>query len=175
MAYKRSWRPNVPTKVTIQWSVASVAYTIKFHDTYHWDEMMVIKSAIQQFPYGEQMYDPDNKIWYLIEKHINGIKIMLELMPNIFELTFIEKPIQDFQGKFVSVDTYIKSFERLTGANIKDFKPEEYNLAKKLYRRVCMENHPDRGGNSNTMSEINECWSNIEKLYFNQKKELEYA
>ena len=164
---------NTSTKVSIDWSNKSGAYAIKFHDTYHWDQMQVFLSYIKNFPMGERDYDPVGKIWYLIEQHIGGFIEMLKLVPQYFEYEFNAKPVgQTNVAKFVPTEVYLERFLKLSGENIKDLK---YDEAKKIYRRVCLKNHPDRGGDPAVMSSINEAWSDLEMHYFNAKKETEYV
>jgi hypothetical protein len=37
--------------------------------------------------------------------------------------------------------------------------PQDEQEAKKLYRAWCMQHHPDRGGNTETMQALNEAWN----------------
>ncbi len=180
MSYRRRYSgvgyrgSSNPTTVTIHWSTKSSAYAIKFNDTYHWDQMQIFIQYLKNIPYGERDYDPDNKIWYITEQHLPNFRNMMEMIPEHFKIDFQGKPEnQAFTGKFVSVDTYLDKFKELTTT---DLRGQEYTLAKKIYRRAALSNHPDRNnGDGSKMAEINECWSNIERLYFNQKKEPEYA
>ncbi len=180
MSYRRRYsgvgysRSGNPTTVTIHWSTKSSAYAIKFNDTYHWDQMQIFIQYLKNIPYGERDYDPENKVWYLMEKHLDGFKSMMEMIPEHFVIDFQGKPEnQPYVGKFVSVDTYLDQFQILTTYNLRTMK---YDEAKKVYRKCAMLWHPDRNnGDAGRMTEINECWSNIERLYFKQKKEPEYA
>jgi hypothetical protein len=182
MSYKRrytglnsnyNYKSNVPTRVTIHWSMSYSAYAIKFENTYHWEQMQIFIQYLKNLPYGERDYDPDNKIWYLMEKHLSGFKQMLEMIPQHFTVDFVEKPSQTFQGNFVSVDTYLDKFQTLTTYNLRTL---DYEQAKKIYRKAALLWHPDRNnGDASRMTDINECWSNIEKLHYNVKKEAEYA
>jgi hypothetical protein len=183
-AWSTGYNSNQPTKVSIYWSQKASAYSIKFMDTHHWDEMQIFIQYLKNIPYGERDYDPDNKTWFLIEKHLGGFKQMLEMIPQHFTVDFQEKPTQAFQGSFVPIDIYLDKFKTLTDI---DARTTEYTVAKKAYRRVCMANHPDlhRGDiDSRTgevidygkiMSSINECWTSIEKEFYKMKKEPEYA
>ena len=177
MSYRRQsvWSHSYSgkTKVTIEWSNKSGAYAIKFHDTKHWNEMKIFIDYIKNFPIGERDYDAENKIWFLIEKHTTGFIEMIKMMPDKFELNYTEKPTgQVNMAVFVPVDVYLERFHSLTGEIVKDL---DYDKAKKIYRRVCMVNHPDKGGDKDKMSSINECWSNLEMNYFHVKKEVQYA
>ena len=179
MAYRRQWKPRDyntgPTKVTVHWSMKASAYAIKFLDTRHWNEMQIFITYLKGIPYGERDYNPDEKIWYLMEKHIDPFREMLKHMNQYFQEDFQGKAEnQAFVGTFVSIDTYLDKFKELTGTDIRTCA--DYNMAKKIYRRAALENHPDRNnGDGSKMSDINEAWSQIEKLHFSVKKEPEYV
>lgn len=182
MAYRRntSWANSYSsvTKVLIHWNNKSAAYSIKFTDTKHWNEMQIAISYIKNFPYGERDYDAENKVWFLIEKHIPALRAILDGLPQFFQIDFVEKPIgQTNTHTFVPIDIYFDKFKTLTGQDIKGI---EYDAAKRLYRKACRENHPDlhRDGvidYGKIMSEINECWSQLELLFYKNKKEPEYV
>lgn len=178
MSYRRRYSgfrsyESGPTTVTIHWSNKSGAYAIKFNDTRHWDKMQICIQYIKNFPYGERDYDPDNKTWFLVEKHISGLKQMLELMPESFTVDWQEKPSNTPTATFVPMEVYLNRFKDLAGEDISKLT---YDQAKKIYRRACMLNHPDRnGGDGTKMSSINEAWSNIEQNFYKMKKEVDYA
>ena len=177
--YKRNnrpyWKSNYPTKVTIQWSQQYSAYALKFQDTHHFQEMSPIMNFIKSNPYGEYTYDPDNKIWYFAEKHLAQVRILVDAFgPNIFDVNFQEKPPLNysFTSKTISVDTYLDDFVNLTGENLRNL---EYNDAKKIYRRMCMKFHPDRNPEfASSMSRLNEIWTELEKLHFKTRSQVEY-
>lgn len=161
------------TKVDLYWSSKSGAYALKFNDTKHWNEMQVFISYIKTQPTNERDYDPVNKVWYFIEKHLPQIQEMFKLLPNIFEVDFVEKPVgQANIHTFVPVDTYLDKFKTLTG---EDLKGKEYNDAKKVYRKLCLKYHPDIVHNNEPMSSINQLWTELEKVYFLKTKEMEYV
>jgi hypothetical protein len=180
MAYRRQrniydggYYSAIPTTVNIYWSTKSSAYAIKFEDTHHWNEMQIFIKYLNSIPYGERDYDAENKIWYLMEQHIVGFKKMMEMIPEHFKINFTEKPANEqFKGKFVSVDTYLDRFKNISGFDIRN---QDYLDAKKVYRRCALANHPDRGGDAKKMSELNEAWTEIERLHFNIKKETDYV
>jgi hypothetical protein len=175
--YKRrpSWKDSYPTqtKVSIYWSNKSSAYTIKFSDTENWNQMQILIQYMKKIPLGERDYDPDNKIWFLIEKYIESFKEMVTLMNQFFTLDFQAKPTgQTNQAIFIPVDVYINKFHDLTGQDVKDI---EYNIARKQYLRWLMVNHPDKKPENHILvRDANECWSALELNYFKTKKEPEY-
>src|SRR6266496_3530191 len=104
------------TNVTIHWSSKSSAYAIKFEDTHNWNQMQILIQYLKNIPYGERDYDPDNKIWFLVEKYIEPFKEMVTLMSQYFELDFQAKPTGDtFKGNFIPIDVYLDRFKQLTG------------------------------------------------------------
>ena len=177
--WSSGYNSNQPTKVCIYWSQKASAYSIKFMDTHHWDEMQIFLQYLRNIPYGERDYDPDNKVWYLTDKHLVGFKQMLEMIPQHFTVDFQEKQAQAFQGSFIPIDIWLDKFKDLTGQNLRTL---EFSEGKKVYRRVCRELHPDLHRDKDDvinyhqlMSEVNECWSNIERDFYKQRKEPEYA
>lgn len=176
--YRRPYRynrPSGPTPVTLAWSQKSSAYSLKFQDTNHWNEMQPFIAYLKTIPYGERDYDPENKIWYFVEKYLSNIRAMLDPMEQagIFTVTFHEKPAnQTSFAKFVPLDLYIDKFKNISGVDIKQM---DYATAKKAYRRACMQNHPDRGGDPAKMADLNESWMHIEESHFNIKKDIEYS
>jgi hypothetical protein len=170
-----SYSPST-TKVTIHWSNKSAAFAIKFCDTKHWNEMQIAIQYIKNFPYGERDYDPENKVWFLVEKHIPGLKTILEALPQYFEIDYQEKPTnQTNTHTFVPIDVWIEKFKSLTTFDVKDM---EYSKAKMIYRKFCKVYHPDLNPQDDTkklMSDLNECWNALELNHYKNKKEPEYV
>lgn len=160
-----------PTPVDIYWSVQYNAYACKWKNTAHFAEMTPIINYFKAQPYGDCIYDPDNKVWYFMEKYLDQVKILLNAFgPTIFTINFQQKP--DFTNQFLaskipSTDDLFLRFEKLTDYRIKDL---EYNDAKKIYRKVCLLYHPDRNpGNEEVakkMSDVNEIWTNLETVFY---------
>jgi hypothetical protein len=178
MPYRRrpSWLDSSPTttKVSIHWSSKSSAFAIKFSDTKNWNQMQILIQYLKNIPYGERDYDPETKVWFLIEKYIEPFKEMVSLMNQFFSLDFTPKPTeQTNQAVFIPVDVYLDKFKNLTGHDIKGI---EYPVARKQYLRWLMINHPDKKPENHILvRDVNECWSALELNYFKTKKETEYA
>lgn len=172
---KHYWNSGKPTKVSIYWSQQYNAYAIKWMDTFHFKEMTPIISYFRSKPYGDAVYDPDNRIWYFKEQYLADVRAMLAAFgPVTFEINFSEKQENhSFIGSpQVSISSLISEFKILTGEDIKDV---EYTQAKKLYRRICMKMHPDIPGNDSTnLSRVNEIWNALERVHYNTKKEPTY-
>jgi hypothetical protein len=130
---------------------------------------------IKSTPYGEYTYDPDNKVWYFTEKYLTQVRSLIDAFgKSIFILTFTEKPPvnHSFSSKIISIENYLQKFRNLTGEDISQL---DYNTAKKVYRRVCMKFHPDRNPEfANTMSSINEVWSELEEVHFKTRSHQQY-
>lgn len=162
------------TILNIDWSTKALAYSIKFMDTYHWNEMQPLMAFMKSVPYGEYTYDGDNKIWYLVEKHIEKLLELARMLSTAFEVKFTEKQTQGIRNteEAVPAAVLMDRFYNLTGLDIKSL---EYSEAKKIYHRAVMIHHPDKGGNAGVMSEINVLWTNLEKQHFCTRKEAEYV
>lgn len=173
--YDPNWRKNAgPTKTIVHWSAKNGAYYIKWMDTNHWDEMQVMINYIKGFPYGEREYNPDDKSWLLIEKHINGLKTMIEMIPSHFTLDWQEKPLeQATTTKFIPMDVHLDNFKTITGF---DIRGKEHKDAKRIYFRACMQLHPDHNsGDAIQMTELNVAWTAIEKEHYKKGVQQEYA
>ncbi len=170
MAYKRRPSWNNPfgysskTKISITWSLKSDAYAIKFMDTKNWNLMQTLMSYMKQQPYGEYLYDDTNKVWYLVEKHIEGFKALCETLKEYFEVDFVKKQEQSNfnQVTTIPIQVWQEKYKKLTNLN---------TLDKKSYLRWMMKNHPDVGGNSNLVSQVNECWNEMNKKDIVYEKE----
>lgn len=154
------------TKITVSWSHKAGAYQVvfgKFGPNYNLAQTLM--SFMKSQPYGEYDYDPDNKIWYLHEKHIPSLRTMVETLKDYFEEEFIQKPDENnlLQEQKIPVEVWIQKYKTLTGLD---------NTDRKNYLRWIMKNHPDVGGDSSLVSSVNEAWSNINKK---EQKEIEYA
>lgn len=171
---RRRWRPSGPTQVDLYWSQKYGAYALKWHDTYHWDEMQPFMSYLKSAPYGEYQYDPDEKIWYFMEKYLSNIRAMFDALApaHVFSVNFVEKPqAQTNFVKFISIDTYIGTFNKLTGVDIKNL---DFSKAKREYFKACMRLHPDKGNDPAQMTELNVAWDAIQSEHFKIKKEITY-
>jgi hypothetical protein len=195
------------TKVSIHWSNKASAYQIIFNKTgqyYPTKERFskikdVLISYISKLPYGEKemqvnirhedVYNSKTGVtskqevqdwtYYIHEKHLNNFRNLVEMMPEDFEVDFVEKPINDnnngFQSRFTPTEVYLDRFKEITG---QDIRSESYDNAKRYFRRSCMLYHPDRNpGNMEIaakMAQLNECWSALEIQHFKTKQEIQY-
>src|SRR5579859_367475 len=192
MAYRRrsAWSSSYnnsydnKTKITIQWSNKSGAYSISFSNMFHYTMLdkngnkidgpiKILHQYMKNLGYGNFDFDPDTKTWFLQEKFIDGFKTMAECFPEKLEVDFTKKPDnnQTFQNTFIPTAVYLDRFKNISGVDISGLV---YDQAKKEYRRVCMRLHPDRGGDPKVMSELNESWSALEVNHFKIKKEVDY-
>lgn len=182
MAYKRNSYSNYnsygPTTVYIHWSQKAGAYSVKYSDLKYFGEIQAFNHYMKTKPWGEYEYDPETKVWFLAEKHVNGLMEMINLLgpsSNVhhFTIDFQKKPDgQVNTAKFVPVEIYKKTFTDLSGSSIEGL---DYAAAKKLYRRAALNLHPDRGGCAAKMASLNEAWMHIESQVYNVKKDVEYA
>jgi hypothetical protein len=177
--YKRKSRPffhsNSPTSVDIIWSQQYGAYAVKWMDTGHFQEMQPVINYMKGKPYGEYTYDPDNKIWYIAEKYIQDVLTLLNAFGDtIFKVNFVEKPLHSnmISAPVISVDTYLNNFHAITGEDISKL---EYDKAKRIYRHICMQYHPDKHPEfASKMSSINEIWTILEIEHFKTRSRVSY-
>lgn len=181
-SYKRRdrsyYRSNIPTVIQINWSMKYDSYALKFMDTHHFQEMQPIMNLIKQQPYGDWLYESDTKIWYFKESLLAQVRTLIDafITANIFTLDFQEKPNESNRllgKKDIPIETYFLKFEQLTGEDIRKY---DYVTAKKLYRRICYQYHPDHNPNvdAGIMSSVNEVWSELENKHFKVRQEIQY-
>ena len=179
------------TKVSIHWSQKADAYSIFFHKNGKWFPSKKHFEAIQHvflpfinnLPYGEKektvridiINNEEVQEWtyYIAEKHLENFRKLVELMPEDFEIDFIEKPDEtnQFASKIIPTETWLEKFKEITNENISGL---DYGNSKRIYRRFCMLLHPDRQmdneeareRNTKLMSELNEVWNNLEIQHF---------
>ena len=175
MGYSRNWRhSNKPVTVTFRWVTMVGCYALKFDNIgSHWDSVKGIVVWLKAtVPSGEREYDDIEKVWYVHEKHFTVIKGVIEATPD-FECTIFEKPPYSGgpQVQFVPLDTYIATFEKITGLNISTL---EYAIALKRYRMFALKLHPDRNPDNSQaatdMRDLNEAWDVIKEKHFKIEK-----
>jgi len=182
------------TRVSIHWSNKASAYAIHFEKLPNskWfaggkERFQKIQTAfigfINNLPYGEKekvikidiVNNEEVQDWtyYIHEKHLNNFRNLVELMPEDFEIDFIEKPDETarFTSKFIPIDVWLDKFKEITGESISNL---DYNGSRSIYRRMCRLLHPDYNPNdleiASKMSELNEIWTNLEIYHFKTKQ-----
>jgi len=149
------------------------AYSLKFENTFKWDQMQGVLIWIKQtIPSQEREYDPETKTWYIHEKYVDKLKELIELMHNDFDLEFVSKPDnQTYTAHFVPTETYLEIFKKISGIDISKLDISE---AKKIYRRTSMYLHPDKNPDrpdiSARMYELNEAWDQLQIKHFKTKE-----
>jgi len=177
---RRRYYNNRPTKVFLHWDSNIGAYSFKFNDTFHWDQMQGVLTWVKQtfIIAVERDYDPDTKTWFLKDMHIKELKMLLENIRE-FTLDFIEKPDDAYVPNFVPMDQYLNTFKEITGHDINTATSSTagsngYDDAKKAYRKACFRYHPDRNPDNpdcaRKISALNEAWLNLETRHFKTKE-----
>jgi len=178
---------NTATKIFIHWSQKSGSYSVKYENLQYFSELQMFNQYMKTRPWGEYEYDNEHKIWYLHEKHLDGLIQMIELLgPNSpsgiyhFDIDLKKKPEggnngYPFQGQFVPIDKYKKIFSDISGEKLDGV---DYKTALSIYRQTCRKLHPDIGGDTLQMSAFNEAWDVIKEKVYNIKRapqEVEFA
>ena len=177
-----------PTVIHIHWSQKSGSYSVKYGDLKHFEELKMFNLYMKTRPWGEYEYDSENKIWYLHEKHLQGLLDIIAPLgpvtdknPNTlhhFDIDLQGKPANGniFQSQFVPIDKYKKIFADLSGEKLDGL---DYKSALRIYRQTCRQLHPDVNPNGATqMSELNEAWDVIKARIYNIKpvsQEVEFV
>lgn len=190
MAYRRNtyFRDYYSSKckISCHWSNTAGAYMIKTSNMgNNFPYWQLCLNYIKQAPITERDIQKEEKTnprtgktynewtFYLHEKWIDGLKAIVDTMPEYLEWDFVKKPdvtSQSFQTTFVPTDTY---FDRLKNIMGEDIRTLEYKDARRRYLKWIMQHHPDKGGDPRLASDVNECWSALEVNHYKIKKEME--
>lgn len=158
--------------IEFTWSALDASYKLHFDfNKWEWKDVNVLIGAIKQtIPSSDREYDPDTKTWFIADKHFKFLDGMFQpLADNGRNVNYkkYEKPAEQVAtAKFVSLDSVISTFEKLTSVNIKSL---DFNAAKKVYFRAAMKLHPDVNPNgAEDMTRLNECWDKIKVSHYKQ-------
>jgi len=109
--------------------------------------------------------DPESKRWYYPADVREKVEHTLALYG--FWITTLQR----FDHSHISVEIedvgadYLSEFAEIVGY---DDNPSQLTLdqAKLLYRKAAIKLHPDRGGSSDAMAELNITWQHVQKQLF---------
>ena len=174
----RNWYNNdhKPVQVSLAWNTLVGAYDLKFDHVYgdeKWGKLKGIIAWIKMtIPYGERDYDDVSHIWTIHEKYFNQLRDILNAVGPDFVVTCVEKPVGSPAVTFTPLDVYFDIFRDSSGEDIRQYPVDDFAKAKKIYFRTAMRLHPDKGGDSQKMTQFNMAWDAIKERHFKQVKTM---
>ena len=123
-------------------------------------------------PSSDRQWDDTSKFWYITEPYGAFVKDIAEKCFGVGSVSFTSKTVaqqsqssQQNQQRQTFTSTATTPIDR---AIIDFFTLLSYDAAKAAYRRASQELHPDKGGDSEKMTRLNQSWSRIEKEVFHK-------
>lgn len=138
-------------------------------------------TLLKQLPASDRHYervvvdrnDPYSDIhnWYIVEKHYDGVKLLLELCNFYIKIDITKERVDAFnQGQHrtsvVNTSEYLGKISGIAQRLGIEFVLDSLQVASKGYRKIAMQLHPDRNSSpeaARDMSIVNEAWSAIKK------------
>ena len=150
-------------KCMIYWDVKVQAYQLQMKSDFGKIEKTVqfLKQAI---PHSDRNWNPDTKTWTFTEKYLDGVQKFCVLIFGQQEVATLTRDKVEGQTRSVSV----QSTNTLDLAILTFMKLLPYEAAQRAYKMAAMTLHPDRGGDMELMTKLNQAWSKIEKEVYKQ-------
>jgi len=150
-------------KVMIYWDTKLQAYQLQMKGDFAKIEKVVsfLKTAI---PHSDRNWDPTSKTWTFTEKYLDGVQKLCVVMFGSQEVACLTRDKVEGQTRSVSVN----GSNTLDSALLTFMKLLPFEAAQAAYRRASMVLHPDKGGDMELMTKLNQAWSKIEKEVYKQ-------
>jgi len=153
-------------KCMIYWDVKVQAYQLQMKLPY--GEKDKLEKAVaflkQAIPHSDRNWEPTTKTWTFTEKYIDGVSKLCVLVFGIQEVAVLTRDKVEGQSKNISVS----GTNTLDSALLTFMKLLPFDAAQAAYRKASMTLHPDRGGDMEAMTKLNQAWSKIEKEVYRQ-------
>jgi hypothetical protein len=150
-------------KCVIFWDVKVQAYQLQMKSDYGRIEKTVqfLKQAI---PHSDRNWEPTTKTWTFTEKYLDGVQKFCVLIFGAQEVACLTRDKVEGSTRSVSVQTT----NTLDSALLIFMKLLPFEAAQAAYRRASMTLHPDKGGDMEAMTKLNQAWTRIEKELYRQ-------
>lgn len=150
-------------KCVIFWDIKIQAYQLQMKGDFQKIEKAVafLKQAI---PHSDRNWDPTSKTWTFTEKYLDGVQKFCVILFGGQEVACLTRDKVEGQSKNISVS----STNTLDVALLTFMKLLPFEAAQAAYRRASLTLHPDRGGDMESMTKLNQAWSRIEKEVYKQ-------
>ena len=149
-------------KCVIFWDVKIQAYQLQMKSDFGKIEKTVqfLKGAI---PHSDRNWEPTTKTWTFTEKYLDGVQKFCVLIFGNQEVACLTRDKVEGQSKIS-----VSSSNTLDSALLTFMKLLPFEAAQAAYRRASLALHPDRGGDMESMTKLNQAWSKIEKEMYHQ-------
>lgn len=118
-------------------------------------------------PFSDRVWDPDAKTWMFTKKYFDAVKELAKQVWNAHQIQIIdEAQVKAAHTKHQQMHASAMSPLDQEFANFMKALP--YEAAQRAYRFAATLLHPDKGGNQDTMSQLNTAWTKIRKEHYNQ-------
>lgn len=155
-------------KCVIFWDKSLQAYQLQMKLGYGSMEKVKLEKTVQflksAIPHSDRNWEPTTKTWTFVEKYLDGVQKFCTLIFGAQEVAILTRDKVEGQSRSISV----------SGANTLDsvlltfVKLLPFEAAQAAYRRASLALHPDRGGDMESMTKLNQAWSKIEKEVYKQ-------
>ena len=150
-------------KCVIFWDVKVQAYQLTMKGDFGKIEKTVqfLKQAI---PHSDRNWEPTTKTWTFTEKYLDGVQKFCILIFGSQEVATLTRDKVEGQAKAIASNGY----NPLDSAMLVFMKLLPYEAAQRAYKMAAMNLHPDRGGDMESMTKLNQAWSKLEKELYKQ-------
>lgn len=150
-------------KCVIFWDVKVQAYQLQMKGDFQKIEKSIqfLKGTI---PHSDRGWEPSTKTWTFTEKYLDGVVKFCTLIFGSQEVATLTRDKVEGQSKNISVN----GSNTLDSALLTFMKLLPFEAAQAAYRRASMVLHPDKGGDMEAMTKLNQAWTKIEREVYKQ-------
>lgn len=154
-------------KARIWWEDSSQSYVVSC--SYAPKFVESVKSLI---PSGSRTYDPTTKFWNVTEQYGEFLRKLAETAFGVGCVSFTSRQVasqasQSQQRAYTGqIPTTTNGTSTTEDCVVAFMNLVPYEAAKRAYLLAAQNHHPDKGGDAQKMSRLNELWSRIEKEFY---------
>lgn len=149
--------PHAKRTIRIWWDATVRAYRLSGA----YDDQLVsfLKSNI---PYSDRAWDPATKIWTFTESYFSGVEKLCKMVFGDANVSvFTRQQVEATAG--ATSGTSVQKVDTITIELAEFLRLLPYEAAQAAYRKAAFILHPDKGGDMEKMSRLNQLWTKIEK------------
>lgn len=150
-------------KCVIFWDVKLQAYQLQMKGEFGRIES-IVTFLKKNIPHSDRSWEPLSKTWTFTEQYLNGVQKICTVVFGAQEVAVLTKDKVEGSSKVNSV----QSSNTLDSVLLSFMKLLPFDAALKAYRTAALTLHPDRGGDMEAMTKLNQAWSRIEKEVYKQ-------
>lgn len=150
-------------KCMIFWDSKIQAYQLQMKGEFGKIES-IVTFLKKNIPHSDRNWDPATKTWTFTEQYLNGVQKICTVVFGGQEVACLTRDKVEGQTRNISVN----GTNTLDSALLTFMKLLPFEAAQAAYRKASMVLHPDRGGDMEAMTKLNQAWSKIEKEVYKQ-------